>query len=83
MEGSAISKDLNPRDTQVGGTHYKDMVIQPSEFIIKNNLDWHQGNVIKYVCRHKEKGGRDDLLKAIHYLQLYIEYLYPKVSKTS
>lgn len=66
----------NPKEKQVGGSHYKDMAIQPSEFIVKNKLDWYQGNVIKYVVRHDQKNGRQDLEKAIHYLQLMIEYYY-------
>jgi hypothetical protein len=59
-----------PKDRQVGGTHYKDMAIQPGEFIRKNNLGWYEGNAIKYICRHKAKGGVQDLDKAIHYLEL-------------
>ena len=61
---------------QVGGNHYKDMVIQPSEFIYKNNLNWLQGNAIKYICRHSEKGGKQDIDKAIHYLELLKEWGY-------
>jgi hypothetical protein len=67
----------NPWATQVGGTHYKELVIQPVEFSMKNNLNTCQANVIKYVCR--KKGGRDkvieDRLKAIHYLELEIDLL--------
>jgi hypothetical protein len=66
----------NPKQKQVGGSHYKDMAIQPSEFIVQNKLDWYQGNVIKYVVRHDQKNGKQDLEKAIHYLQLMIEYYY-------
>ena len=46
------------------------MVIQPSEFINKNNIPFAEGNAIKYLCRHKQKGQREDLLKAIHYIIL-------------
>jgi hypothetical protein len=61
------------KDTQVGGNHYKDMPIQPVEFIQKNRLDYCQGNVIKYVCRFRHKNGKEDLLKAKHYIDLLIE----------
>ena len=44
-------------DKQEGGGHYKDFAIQPIEFTCKNNLDFLQGNVVKYVCRHKNKNG--------------------------
>jgi len=61
---------------QVGGSHYKDMAIQPSEFIFKCNLNWLEGNAVKYICRHKQKHGAKDLDKAIHYLELLKEWEY-------
>jgi hypothetical protein len=69
------------QDKQVGGSHYKDMAIQPSEFIAQNNLGWYEGNVIKYVCRHQAKNGLQDLKKAIHYLELAIEHYYGDSSR--
>ena len=54
---------------QVGGSHYKNYKIQPVEFIIKNNIGFVEGNIIKYVLRFKEKGGVQDLLKAKHYIK--------------
>lgn len=62
-------------DTQIGGSHYKDLAIQPLEFIVKNNLDFLQGNVVKYVVRYKVKGGLEDLKKARHYLDMMIELM--------
>jgi hypothetical protein len=58
---------------QVGGNHYKNYEIQPVEFIIKNNIGFVEGNIIKYVLRFKEKGGVQDLLKAKHYIELLID----------
>ena len=58
---------------QVGGSHYKKYKIQPVEFIIKNNIGFVEGNIIKYVLRFKEKGGVQDLLKAKHYIELLID----------
>lgn len=52
------------------------MAIQPSEFIYRNNLDWLEGNAIKYICRHARKGGVEDIDKAIHYLELLKEWSY-------
>ena len=63
-------------DTQVGGGHYKDMAIEPSEFSQKNKLNWCEANVIKYVCRHDKKNGIEDLRKAMHYLELLMEWEY-------
>jgi hypothetical protein len=58
---------------QVGGDHYRAKGIQPIEYIHANNLGFCEGNVVKYVTRWKEKGGEDDLRKAIHYLELLIQ----------
>jgi hypothetical protein len=52
--------------------HYN-MQIQPIEFIVKNNIPFREANIIKYVCRHRDKDGIDDLLKAQHYLQMLID----------
>ena len=61
---------------QIGGSHYKDMVIQPSQFINKNKLLFAEGNAIKYICRHIHKGGKEDLEKAKHYIDMIIERDY-------
>ena len=61
---------------QIGGNHYLKMKIQPSEFINKNKLLFAEGNVIKYICRHKYKGGKADLLKAKHFIDMIIERDY-------
>ena len=58
---------------QVGGSHYLKYKIQPVEFIIKNNIGFVEGNIIKYILRFKEKGGVQDLLKAKHYIELLID----------
>ena len=66
---------------QLGGSHYSSMKIQPSEFINKNNLPFAEGNAIKYLCRHKQKGQKQDLEKAIHYCQMAIDRDYPDKPK--
>jgi len=67
---------------QIGGSHYKDMVIQPSEFINKNKLQFAEGNAIKYICRHAHKGEVQDLEKAKHYIDMIIERDYPLIPMT-
>ena len=62
-----------PSDKQIGGSHYKDCVIQPVDYIVKNNLDFLEGNVVKYITRHKTKNGIEDLKKADFYLDRLIE----------
>jgi len=61
---------------QIGGSHYKDMAIQPADFINKNKLLFSEGNAIKYICRHQSKGKLQDIKKAMHYLEMIIERDY-------
>ncbi len=61
---------------QIGGSHYKKYKIQPSRFINENKILFAEGNAIKYICRHQDKGGKQDLLKAIHYIQMIVERDY-------
>ena len=69
--------ELKAIDTQVGGNHYRDLKIQVSDYIYENNLNWYQGNAIKYISRYNRKSKDtakqlEDLKKAIHYIQLLI-----------
>lgn len=66
---SALSK-------QIGGNHYKDHAIQPVEYSHANGLGFMEANVIKYVTRHKMKGGVDDVRKALHYCQMLLKLEY-------
>lgn len=59
--------------TQVDGSHYKNLKIQPVEYIHANGIGYFEGNVIKYVTRWKGKGGVADLEKAKHYIDLLIQ----------
>jgi hypothetical protein len=61
---------------QVGGGHYAKYKIQPTEFIHANNVPFIEGNIIKYVMRHREKNGVEDLKKAKHYIDLLIQFEY-------
>jgi hypothetical protein len=65
---------------QVGGDHYKNLVIQPVEYITANNIPYIEGNVIKYITRWRNKNGTQDLYKIIHYVQLLIELEQTKAS---
>jgi hypothetical protein len=60
-------------DVQVAGNHYKDLAIQPVEYIHANGIGYFEGNVIKYVSRWRAKNGIKDLEKAKHYIELLIE----------
>ena len=67
---------------QIGGSHYKNMVMQPSEFINKNKLLFAEGSAIKYICRHAHKGEVQDLEKAKHYIDMILERDYPLIPMT-
>ena len=71
---------MSALDTQVAGSHYKTMAIQPVEFITRNKIPYCEANVIKYVCRYRNKNGLQDLHKAQHYLDMLIE-LYTEEMK--
>ena len=67
---------MSALNEQAGGNHYKDLAIQPVEYIYNNQLPYLEGNVVKYVTRHKSKNGAEDIRKAIHYCQLILELEY-------
>ena len=67
---------MNPYDKQIGGSHYKKIKIQPSKFVIENELLYPEGCVIKYILRHRQKGKKQDLEKAKHFIDLSIEGEY-------
>jgi len=64
---------FNALDKQVAGNHYKDLPIQPVEYIHANAMGYLEGNVVKYVSRWRKKNGIADLEKAKHYIELLIE----------
>lgn len=64
---------MNSTKTQIGGTHYTKLAIQPVEYIHKNRLGFIEGCVVKYVTRWRDKGGLEDLHKARHFIDLLIE----------
>ena len=66
---------MNPTEKQIGGDHYQTK-IQPVEYIHANGLNFFEGNVIKYITRHRRKGGNADLEKAIHYIEMLIQFEY-------
>lgn len=67
---------MSATERQVGGDHYRRFEIQPIEFLSKNDVPFPEGSVVKYVLRHRAKGGVDDINKAIHILELIKEIEY-------
>ena len=70
------SQSVKGKNRQVGGNHYIDFEIMPIEYISKNKLDFLEGNIIKYISRHKKKNGAEDIKKVIHYAELILELEY-------
>lgn len=66
-------KKMSAFDQQYGGNHYKDMMIQPLEYALANNLGVCEHAVVKYISRWRVKGGVEDLRKARHYIEILIE----------
>lgn len=65
-------------ETQEGGDHYTKLKIQPMEYSMANGLDACQHTIVKYVTRFRDKGGKEDLLKARHTIDLLIQMEYEK-----
>ena len=64
---------MSANDNQVAGSHYCNSAMQCWDYITSNELGYLEGNVIKYVSRHRKKNGVEDLRKAQHYLAKLIE----------
>ena len=76
-ENLLVHSSTDPLTKQVGGSHYKSCGIQPVEYIHANDLNYFEGNIIKYITRHRTKGdGRKDIEKVIHYAELILQLEY-------
>lgn len=73
LELVPLDTQEKPLDTQVGGGHYKKLPIQPVEYCHKNGLGYCESNIVKYISRWKDKGGKQDLEKVKHYVDLLIQ----------
>ena len=71
-----IRQSVKGKDRQVGGDHYIDFKIMPIEYISKNKLDFLEGNIVKYISRHRKKNVAEDIRKVIHYAELILELEY-------
>lgn len=57
---------------QVGGSHYSQYLIEPTDFITRNEIPFCHANILKYLLRYRAKGGLADLEKARHYVKLAV-----------
>lgn len=68
-----MTEKTNALDVQIAGSHYKGMAIQPMEFSMANNWDACAHTILKYLSRHKQKSGLEDLRKARHCVDLRLQ----------
>lgn len=71
--GAVVHTEANKK--QIGGQHYGLGARQHWDLVVEFGWDYFQGQIIKYVMRHKGKHGIQDLKKAAHFLEKYIEVL--------
>ena len=69
---------MRSKETQIGGNHYSKRKIQPFDIIDEYGLDFYEANALKYILRHKEKNGKEDILKAKDYLDAVLDRHYPE-----
>jgi hypothetical protein len=76
MDVTFAPKGKSALKEQVGGGHYKDLAIQPVEYIHANKMEFIPGCIVKYITRYKQKNGKQDLEKIKHFCDLLIELEY-------
>lgn len=64
---------MSANEGQVGGGHYKKLKIQHWDYVEANGIPYLEACAIKYLTRWRDKGGVQDLHKAIHYIEKRIE----------
>ena len=69
-------KKANVFQKQIGGDHYREMEIQPIEFIYHNQIPAIEARAINYIVRHSSKNGEEDIHKAIHMLEMLLALEY-------
>ncbi len=68
-------------EIQYGGGHYKKLKIQHWDYVDANNIPYLEACAIKYLTRWRDKGGVEDLRKAIHFIEKRIELEEAKEKK--
>lgn len=76
LKCGASNKEISTKasEKQVAGNHYAKLKIQPMRYALENDLNYAQANAVKYITRYKDKNGIEDLKKAIHCIELLIEF---------
>ena len=66
------------KEDNINPEHYGNSGIDVIDFCQTNNLDFMQGNVIKYITRYRKKNGLEDVRKAVEYINRILANEYPK-----
>ena len=74
----SLLKRYAPSLVLKGGSHYKKKRIDPILYCWINDIGPIESKVIKYISRWKDKGGKSDLLKAKHCIEILIDLEYPE-----
>lgn len=69
------------KNAQVGGDHYTRRSSEPIDYIMDNELPFAEGNIVKYVTRHKQKNGSQDIRKALHYCLFILKNEYGEIDQ--
>jgi hypothetical protein len=73
-QNSSVSTQVSAADLkQISGDHYKKLDPEPWNVITAWNLGYLDGTALKYIARWRDKGGLNDIRKAIHFLEKFIE----------
>lgn len=64
---------MRANQIQIGGDHYKEREIQHWDIVDRNGIGYLEAVATKYLCRHKDKAGVQDLKKAEHYVVKLLE----------
>lgn len=67
---------MRESNNQIGGTHYRKCAIEPVEYIHANGLDFNEGSIVKYITRHRNKNGAEDIKKIKDYCDIILELDY-------
>lgn len=76
MDTNAMDPMPGPGGSVNHPSHYASQGIEPRKYISANRLDFNQGNIVKYVTRHKMKDGVKDIIKVITYARFILEEDY-------
>ena len=70
---------MSQNKRQIGGDHYKTS-FEHWDLVEESGMGYLEGNASKYVARWRKKNGKQDLEKALHYVEKLVE-LYDSIGR--